>query len=124
MQSWAEVLQKSELFVYLHSRCAWKLVPNAPRAGEGPFFGLSSGCVKGSGEEKVVSAGIPMNRGFRKRLKKRNLLIITSDTQIQSDNASDLSKGLSLNIVIKQLLQSYFREFNSVMLHILTSFSF
>ena len=50
--------------------------------------------------------------------------IITSDTQIQSDNASDLSKGLSLNIVIKQLLQSYFREFNSVMLHILTSFSF
>lgn len=65
-----------------------------------------------------------MNRGFRKRLKKRNLLIITSDTQIQSDNASDLSKGLSLNIVIKQLLQSYFREFNSVMLHILTSFSF
>lgn len=50
MQSWAEVLQKSELFVYLHSRCAWKLVPNAPRAGEGPFFGLSSGCVKGSGE--------------------------------------------------------------------------
>lgn len=63
-------------------------------------------------------------QGIPEEAEKQNLLIITSDTQIQSDNASDLSKGLSLNIVIKQLLQSYFREFNSVMLHILTSFSF
>ena len=96
MQSWAEVLQKSELFVYLHSRCAWKLVPNAPRAGEGPCLGLRSGCGEGGGAgEEGGGGGHGGGGGCRSSAAAENAYFLTKYGCESVGNIPTFSSGIS-----------------------------